>query len=525
MERMQKHNFDNIQKIFEDRTGVTLQEETKPAMKLRPAWVTVLVTACFLLLAAFAYPIFSPLDGDALTLQATYEGNGIVSVQVENRSHKKITFQDETKLVKWLTKEEIAPLGDVGFTQTTIKAGDTATMILDLSKAYDMEMLESSKITEWYYLVLTNYDFLHGQEWKCSVYFGKPDENLPANEMEYATEADIAKEVAEELRFYFEDDYIGIFAANPLHYEYLQKVEELLLRSGKRIVPSVYPMLMAEPIVDGIIVDETYPAEKQYTLAGQTHALQDAFGKLTGGTDSEKFKCIDVFLPGEKGDEDTGWTLPLLFYGIYEVDAIESQEDCAFIHGRILSFGELAPYEVYRDEQFVCYDITDLFYTDLRTYVEDVMVYMDAMNAKYYFDEQVYARIENIYNYFKENLKIMTWEEFAKLRPDCRVEDGVHYENVVEDGLYGIVRSDNYEMEKIAVRIDIVNGEEIYYEEWIPENPHYYDLSQQTQVTEFIQSLPEGVYQLEIDAWVDSEVESYNGLCGMIFTTGDATWP
>ena len=157
--------------------------------------------------------------------------------------------------------------------------------------------------------------------------------------------------------------------------------------------------------------------------------------------------------------------------------------------------------------------------------MEDVFDYMDAMNAKYYFDEQVYARIENIYNYFKENLRIMTWEEFDELRPDCRVEDSSHHDDVVEDGLRGIVRCDNYEMEKIAVRIQIVNGEEVYYEEWIPEDPHYYDLSQRPQITEFIQSLPEGVYQLEIDAWVNSEVESYNGLCGMMFTTGDATWP
>lgn len=524
MKRMQEHNLENIQSLFEDKTGVSIKRQTA-VPKLRPAILTALIAGCCLLMAAFTYPLFSPLDGDALTLQAAYEGDGIVTIQVENRSHKKLEFQEQTKLVKWLTDEEVPPLGEAVFENTTIAANSTATMTIDLSKAYDMALLEQSKVTEWYYLVLTNDNFLYGQEWKCSVYFGRPDENQLANNMEYATEADVAAEVAEELQFYFEDDYIGIFAANPLHYEYLQKVEELLLRSGKRVVPSVYPMLMAEPIVDGVIVDETYPEEKQYTLAGQTHALQDAFGKLTGATDSEKFKCIDVFLPGEKGEEDNGWTLPLLFYGIYEADAIQSEEDCAFIHGRLVSFRELMPYEVYRDEQFVCYDITHLFYTDLRAYVEDVVAYMDAMNATYYFDEQVYSRIENIYKYFKENLRMMTWEEFDELRPDCRVEDSVHSENAVENGLYGIVRSDNYAMEKLAVRITVVNGEEVFYQEWIPEDPHYYDLAQQTQITEFIQSLPEGVYQLEVDVWVDSEVESYNDLMGMLFTTGDATWP
>ena len=156
--------------------------------------------------------------------------------------------------------------------------------------------------------------------------------------------------------------------------------------------------------------------------------------------------------------------------------------------GRILSFGELAPYEVYRDEQ-------------------------------------VYARIENIYNYFKENLRMMTWEEFAGLRPDCRIEDYSHSDDVVEEGLRGIIHSDNYAMEKLAVRITVLDGEEVFYQEWIPEGPHYYDLSQQTDITAFIQSLPDGVYNLEADAWVDSEAESYSGLLGMIFTTGDAVWP
>ena len=46
------------------------------------------VLALLLLTTAFTYPLFSPLDGDALTLSAVYEGSGIVSIQVENRSHK-----------------------------------------------------------------------------------------------------------------------------------------------------------------------------------------------------------------------------------------------------------------------------------------------------------------------------------------------------------------------------------------------------------------------------------------------------
>lgn len=526
MEKMQKHNLENIQSIFEYRTGVSLQKETPAPTRLRPAVLASLIAACCLLMAAFTYPLFSPLDGDALTLQATYAGEGIVSVQVENHSHKKLQFQEQTKLVSWLTGEEVPSLSEeVAFQGLAIPPESTGMLTIDLSKAYDVALLEQSKTTQWYYLVLTNDNFLYGQEWKCSVYFGEPAQEQPADEMQYATEEATAAQVAEELRFYFEDDYVGLFAANPMHYEYLQKVEELLLRSGKRIVPSVYPMLMAEPIVDGVIVDETYPTERQYVLAGQTYALQDAFGKLVGSTEEEKFKNIDVFLPSEKGEENGGWTLPLLFYGVYEVDAIQSPEDSAFIHGHIVSFAELEPYEVFRDAQFVCYDITHLFYMDLREYVEDVLARKDAEGTDYYFDEQVYARIENIYNYYQENLKMMTWEDYVKLRPDCRVDEFPDNDDIAEKGIGGIITSGNYEMEKIAVSIHAWEGEQIYYKEWVPEDPHYYDLAQQTEITAFIQSLPEGVYDLEVMAWVDSDVESYNSLLGMIFTTGEATWP
>ena len=53
-------------------------------------WLIAAIIVCFVALSAFAASIFSPLDGDALTLRGTYAGEGIVLIQVENRSGKKI---------------------------------------------------------------------------------------------------------------------------------------------------------------------------------------------------------------------------------------------------------------------------------------------------------------------------------------------------------------------------------------------------------------------------------------------------
>ncbi|MDE7030073.1 MAG: hypothetical protein K2P63_08860 [Lachnospiraceae bacterium] len=53
-------------------------------------------------------------------------------------------------------------------------------------------------------------------------------------------------------------------------------------------------------------------------------------------------------------------------YIIYDVNDIESLQDYAFIRGQIQTFEQMEQYKVYEDERYVCYDATDLFYTDLR---------------------------------------------------------------------------------------------------------------------------------------------------------------
>ena len=61
---------------------------------------------------------------------------------------------------------------------------------------------------------------------------------------------------------------------------------------------------------------------------------------------------------------------------------------------------QMEPYKIYEDEQYVCYDASHLFYSDLRQYVESMV----SQRNDVYFDEQVWERVQNIYNYYKENL-------------------------------------------------------------------------------------------------------------------------
>lgn len=108
MNSFHKENRDHIKAIFQERTGVELTRRRWAGRAVRVAAVAAAVLACCTVTALAANRLFSSLDGDDLALSAVYEGDGIVTVQVENRSGKALHFQKALKLMRWTTGEEIA---------------------------------------------------------------------------------------------------------------------------------------------------------------------------------------------------------------------------------------------------------------------------------------------------------------------------------------------------------------------------------------------------------------------------------
>lgn len=529
MDHIKKHNVYNIKRSFQRKTGTRLisayaspgRMEAPQRRVLRPALLVALIAVLGLSLMAFAWPLFSPLDGDALVLHATYEGDGIVSIQVENRSHKELEFQPQIKLFHWITGEEVSQLGQVRFEGTTVSPNSTQTMTLDLSEAYDMEALEQAASWDNYYILLTNADFIFGQEWKCSVSFGQETGKLENSDgPAYCLDPAILENIDQELRFYFEDDYMGLFAANPLHYDYLQKVEEYLLRCGKTVVYSVDGGLLAESVPDGIIFDETVAPELQYTLQAQHFTLHDAFGKFVAAGAHEAFQMLGVYLPAYEGSDDESWILPLVYLATYAKSDVVTGEEVAFIHGQLVSFSDLADCLVYEDQEYLCYNVTSLFYTDLQDYVENV-VGMDP--DYYYYEATFFTRIENFYNYFMENLSFVDTGDHILNSPTVSINGN----DVDEDaGIMGILSSEELDILKIEISFEIqATGQQIYYTEIIPDDPHYYDLSNATEVSAFIQALEEGVYGMDVYLWVDGAANSYKHLWSQMFTVGNATIP
>ncbi len=390
-----------IKDIFEEKTGVAL-ETRRRRQPIRAAMLVAAVLVCSLTMTAFAVSLFSSLSGDDLSLSATYEGNGIVTIQVANKSDKDLSFQRQLKLMRWSTGKEVEPVSDtIVFDGTEFEAHTNGVMTVDLSKAYDMDFLEQPLADDNYYFVLTNNNFMFGQDWMCFVTFAEPiktvvDDPIPVTPVE--ADKELVAQIMEELQPYFENYYTDIADRRNHADNYLVKCQELLATLDRDIVASEASPLAIDGLNPDVVFDKTAPLETQHWLTGLHEHTLDGYGIPVGSAEGESALVLSAYVPQHKGEVDGGAEVPLLYFFTYSVDDIQSPEDYAFIHGQIITFEQLEQYKVYEDDQYVCYEVTDLFYTNLRQHVESII----SQRSDIYFDEQVWERVENIYTYYKD---------------------------------------------------------------------------------------------------------------------------
>lgn len=419
MAKFRKHNLQNIKLRFEKQTGVEL-EPTRvcPRRSVAPRLIFAAVLVFAVTMVAFSQKLFTPLDGDALSLSGEYMGDGIVSICVENKSDKTLQFQEKAKLIRWVTGEEAERLGGgLRFENTVFPAHSSGTMLVDLSAAYDIAHLETAKTrTESYYLLLTNKDFLFGHDWICSFRFIPADEVPPPEQAELPASAPAEQidAVEEELRFYFEETYTHApLALNEAHFQYQQTVEEMLMRFQGNIVTSLSPTIMVagpsvyldpEPMVrdipPGIILDANVAEEQQHFLTSWQWAHADGYGRLIA-TAAEQAMVQTAMLPQhpeEKDSADGGVALPLIFHMIFDADQAKDTDSYAFVYGQLLSFAQLEQYKVFHDQHYAIYDVTDLIYTDVDAYLDFFLT----TRTDVYCDDDIRERVRNVYNYYQD---------------------------------------------------------------------------------------------------------------------------
>ena len=107
---------------------------------------------------------------------------------------------------------------------------------------------------------------------------------------------------------------------------------------------------------------------------------------------------LSADIPLHKGDTDGGAPIPLIYIMTYDTKEIKSPQDYTLIRGRLMTFAALEPYKVFEDDRYVCYEVTDFFYSDLDQYVKD---FVDT-RGDVYFDETIRQRVQNIYTYYTD---------------------------------------------------------------------------------------------------------------------------
>ena len=410
MSGMNQHNLDHIKDIFERETGVSLTPQPVFPKTKRIVLAAVLVALVFAM-AAFTTVVFTPLNGDKLSLGGQYVGNGIIAVTVTNDSSKELRLQEQVKLYKWVGGKEIPLDGEkIIFDETRVEPHSQKVIRIDLTEACDWSLLEQEiPKGQVYYLLLTNRNFLFGHDWMCSFTLTQPEETVqPPEKVQSPPENENPETVPEALRFYFEESFENQLPAfNEANFQYLQRVDELLKRQEERIILPVSPSIMVMGPSDrkdlpgladlpkGMILDKTAPEDRQYLLTGAEWMTFDTHGHLVGASMEDKVYAICAMMPQYAGETDGGVLIPVRYLAAYRREEIKG-DGCIFLHGQLCNLTEMAGYVAYEDEKFTFYDVTHLFYTDLEKHIDQFL----ATRTDLYCDDGVRERIRNVCNYY-----------------------------------------------------------------------------------------------------------------------------
>ncbi len=187
------------------------QELSKPNRIVNNKFKTLLTVAATLFMmicSAFAYDYFSCLRGDDLSINSEYKGNGIVHIEVENKSHKNLKFSSGI-LKSWIDNEDLIYLNEKGMKNIPcidvdmplIKGGEKKTIIVDLSDCNYKKLEAPIKYNDGFVFILTNDEFRYGQTWQTAIRFNNKiieNEKLSTKEILIQKKGDLKKIQDEE---------------------------------------------------------------------------------------------------------------------------------------------------------------------------------------------------------------------------------------------------------------------------------------------------------------------------------------
>lgn len=400
--------------IGEIQDSFLLEAHTTAPQANRKKWLALLLAAAILALGliACAPMLFNSLSGDDLSFAASYAGNGTVEITVENKSAKVLKFQPELKLKCWSDGAEIPAHGKVIFTGTRIAPESSGVMTVDLSNAYNLEELETPLFNDRYYFVLTNNNFLFGQDWICSVSFSEKDRmDEPTDPVQLSpAEADpaLVRQMNSDLQSFYKE---SILADKEKRAEtiaaYYERCAEVISASGKKVIHPVSPAptFLMDDLTTGIILDQNLPEDVQYQLIGLNTASMDSYAFPVGSSWEDTAYIFSVVVPQKAADlsEATGGAIQVTYVMAFDSAQADQKDAYALIHGQLVPLSQLLPDTVYRDGRYTAFNVTKYFFTDLDTHIAA----FQRWRTDLYFNEDVLERIHNGYDYLQDAVKEM----------------------------------------------------------------------------------------------------------------------
>ena len=298
------------------------------------------------------------------------------------------------------------------FTNTAFAPHTGGVMTLDLSPAYGAAALDAMFAQGGYYLLLTNANFVFGQDWICTVYAAPAGETpAPEETPEPAaistaapaeTDAALAGRVEDTLRPYFElpGDVSQRRAQNP---EYYAACAELLAPLGSRVARPAPSDLVIGDAAEGVVFDASVPADAQRLICSENYTTLDAYGLPVGAAPGEEALVLSALVPQRKGDTDGGAPIPVVYLFPYFREDVENA-DFVFVHGQLVPLSEIENRRVYEDERYVCYELSEYFYSDVLTHAEALA----AQRGDVCWDDAARQRVENIHGYYTDPETLQT---------------------------------------------------------------------------------------------------------------------
>lgn len=408
MRSFSEENYRNIQSLFTEKTGVPLRK--RRAARAAPFALAAAVLAALLTVTALAADLFSPLAGDDLALGAVYEGDGVVSVHVENRSDKELKFQEQLRLLRWDTSEEIAPKrgAAVRFANTAFAPHTEGVMTLDLSRAYDLAALDEplapgrilSRFDEQQFCVRSGLDLLHpcrraGRDRGNGG--SRTGENAGAHRRTPRPRGDgrgAYRPCGGNAAAIFCNDRRRGAAPRPQR-GVLRRVLRASRAAGDargapRPVGSCHRRCGG-----GRHLRSRRAADAQHLLTGENYTTLDAYGLPVGGAPGEEALVLSALVAQRAGDTDGGAPIPVVYLFTYFREDVENA-DHLFVHGRLVPLSEVEDRRVYEDERYVCYELSEYFYTDVQTHAETLC----EQRGDVCWDEAARLRVQKIYDYY-----------------------------------------------------------------------------------------------------------------------------